>query len=54
MYVVTVAALEPFYNRFGFDFAYTREGFFANPLYDPKRFAEGEDIRDMRVLSVKL
>ena len=54
MYVGTVAALEPFYNRFGFEYAYTREGFFKNPLYDPKLFTDEEDPRDMRVLSVKL
>ena len=54
MYVGTVAALEPFYNRFGFEYAYTREGYFKNPLYDPKLFADEDDPRDMRVLSVKL
>ncbi len=54
MLVGTVDALAPFYNRFGFEYAYTRENFFKNPLYDPRLFAEGEDLCDMRVLSLKL
>lgn len=52
--VGTSADLIPFYEQFGFRHTGTRPDFFLNEHYDPTLFDEGEDLRDMEVLTMKL
>lgn len=54
MIVGTAKDLIPFYEKFGFRYSHTIPDFFANGIYDPKLFDEGEDLRDMEVLQIEL
>ena len=51
--VGTSRALMPFYEKLGFQYAYTREGFFENENYDPASFDE-PGLKDMEVLEIQL
>lgn len=53
MHVGTSKELMPFYERFGFRYAFTREGFFLNENYANCTFDE-PDLKDMEVLEIKL
>lgn len=53
MRVGTSAQLVSFYERFGFQYAYTREGYFLNENYAGCVFDE-PDLKDMQVLEIKL
>lgn len=53
MRVGTSEALVPFYQRFGFKYAFTREGFFLNENYAGCTFDE-PNLRDMQVLEINL
>ena len=51
--VGTSRELMPFYEKLGFKYVYTREGFFLNENYDPSLFDE-PDLKDMEVLEIGL
>ncbi len=53
MLVGTSQSLMPFYERFGFRYSHTREGFFLNSNYAGASFDE-PDLKDMQVLEVHL
>ena len=53
MRVGTSQPLMSFYERFGFRYAFTREGFFLDEGYAGVRFEEGE-LKDMQVLEMEL
>ena len=53
MRVGTAKQLMGFYEKFGFKYAFTREGFFLNENYANCTFDE-PDLRDMEVLEIKL
>ncbi|MBQ8506153.1 MAG: thymidine kinase [Clostridia bacterium] len=53
MVVGTSKALMPFYERFGFKYSFTREGFFLNSNYAGVDFDE-PGLADMEVLSIEL
>ena len=53
MRVGTSRPLMSFYERFGFRYAFTREGFFLDEGYAGVRFEEGE-LKDMQVLEMEL
>ncbi len=53
MIVGTSKQLTPFYERFGFKYSFTREGFFLNSNYAGVDFDE-PGLKDMEVLSVEL
>ena len=53
MRVGTALPLVSFYERFGFRYAFTREGFFLDEGYAGVRFEEGE-LKDMQVLEMEL
>ena len=53
MLVGTSKELMPFYERFGFKYSFTREGFFLDEGYAGVQFDE-EDLKDMQVLEVEL
>ncbi|MGN0184339.1 MAG: thymidine kinase [Aristaeellaceae bacterium] len=53
MLVGTSKELMPFYERFGFKYSFTREGFFLDEGYAGVQFDE-EDLQDMQVLELML
>ena len=53
MLVGTSKELMPFYERFGFKYSFTREGFFLDEGYAGVQFDE-EDLKDMQVLELAL
>ena len=53
MRVGTAQPLMPFYERFGFRYAFTREGFFLDEGYAGVQFDE-PDLKDMQVLEMEL
>ena len=53
MLVGTSQPLMPFYERFGFRYSFTREGFFLDEGYAGVQFDE-EDLKDMQVLELAL
>ena len=53
MLVGTSKELMPFYERFGFAYSFTREGFFLDEGYAGVQFDE-EDLQDMQVLELAL
>ena len=53
MLVGTSKPLMPFYERFGFAYSFTREGFFLDEGYAGVQFDE-EDLKDMQVLELAL
>ena len=53
MLVGTSKELMPFYERFGFKYSFTREGFFLDEGYAGVQFDE-EDLQDMQVLELAL
>ena len=53
MLVGTSKPLMPFYERFGFKYSFTREGFFLDEGYAGVQFDE-EDLQDMQVLELAL
>ena len=53
MLVGTAKELMPFYERFGFRYSYTREGFFLDEGYAGVAFDE-PDLRDMQVLELEM
>ena len=53
MIVGTSKSMIPFYERFGFKYSFTREGFFLNSNYAGVDFDE-PGLKDMEVLSVEL
>ena len=53
MLVGTSKPLMPFYERFGFAYSFTREGFFLDEGYAGVQFDE-EDLQDMQVLELAL
>ena len=53
MRVGTARELMPFYERFGFRYSFTREGFFLDEGYAGVQFDE-EDLQDMQVLEMEL
>lgn len=53
MEVGTCESIMPFYERFGFQYSYTREDFFKNN-YHPTIIEDGVVLKDMQVLSVKM
>ena len=53
MIVGTSHSMVPYYERFGFKYSFTREGFFLNSNYAGVDFDE-PGLKDMEVLSVEL
>ena len=53
MLVGTSKELMPFYERFGFKYSFTREGFFLDEGYAGVQFDE-EDLKDMQMLELAL
>lgn len=53
MEVGTDSSMVPFYERFGFRYAYTRENFFLDN-YHPPIVENGVTLKDMQVLSMPL
>ena len=53
MLVGTSQPLMGFYERFGFAYSFTREGFFLDEGYAGAQFDE-PDLKDMQVLEVEL